>query len=188
MVQNPHKWFQSAFINAIINLPQQKHADSLSSLLHRLTRIFWPMPKNGDFSISWHFSLKGFFSWLLFCGIFLFSGVETFSDFGEQILNGVKSVGQSTSSLRITLSIWSSGSQRSDTAARNFIAPQSFSGGGLVFKCKLVTMERVWWVTMIVHEGLLWISNDWLLWYMGHTSMCRFREGIVTFFGGGWFL
>ena len=30
----------------------------------------------------------------------------------------------------------------------NFIAPQSFSGGGLVFKRKLVTMERVWWVTM----------------------------------------
>ena len=51
-----------------------------------------------------------------------------------------------------------------------FIAPQSFSGGGLVFKGKLVTvegvwwvtMERVWWVTMIVHEGLLWISI-WLV-------------------------
>ena len=54
-----------------------------------------------------------------------------------------------------------------------------------------VTMERVWWVTMIVHEGLLWISNGiWygMVWYMGHTSMSRFREGIVTFFGGGWLL
>ena len=30
----------------------------------------------------------------------------------------------------------------------NFIAPQSFSGGGLVFLGKMVTMERVWWVTM----------------------------------------
>ena len=60
------------------------------------------------------------------------------------------------------------------------IAPQSFSGGGLVFKRKLVTvegvwwvtMERVWWVTMIVHEGLLWIS----IWF---SSLCLVYRSYV---------
>ena len=48
-----------------------------------------------------------------------------------------------------------------------------------------VTLERVWRVTMIVHEGLLWLCMkgyygqvyDWLLLYMGHTSMCRLTYG-----------
>ena len=34
--------------------------------------------------------------------------------------------------------------------------PQSFSGGGLYLNVKWVTMERIWWVTIIDHEGLIW--------------------------------
>ena len=70
------------------------------------------------------------------------------------------------------------------------LPPKASAEGGLYLKGNWLlwsvydgnTMERVWWVTMIMHEGLLWISNDWLLWYMCHTSMCRLTYGLCHIF------
>ena len=52
------------------------------------------------------------------------------------------------------------------------LLPPKLQRRGLVFKRKLVTMERVWWVTIECEEWLLWIVKNGLLWYMGHT--CQF--------------
>ena len=46
-------------------------------------------------------------------------------------------------------------------SAHIIIAPQSFSGGGLVFKVKLVTMERVWWVT--IDKYMIGYCGIWVL-------------------------
>ena len=43
------------------------------------------------------------------------------------------------------------------------LLPPKLQQRGLVFEVDLVTMERVWWVTMIVHKGLLLRVFDGLL-------------------------
>ena len=53
--------------------------------------------------------------------------------------------------------------------------PPKLQRRGLVFEVDLVTMERVRWVTMIDHEGLLWSVYDGLLWSVLMVTMKRVK-------------
>ena len=68
------------------------------------------------------------------------------------------------------------------------LLPPKLQRRGLVFKRKLVTMERVWWVTMehvwwvtmIESEGLLICVNEWVTLVYGSYEHVPISYGVVT--------
>ena len=69
-----------------------------------------------------------------------------------------------------------------------FLLPPKLQRRGLVFKRKLVTMERVWWVTMehvwwvtmIESEGLLICVYEWVTLVYGSYEHVPISYGVVT--------